>query len=162
MPGRLVTLADMGMTQMMGGTPLGVHMSRQSSSRTVAAGTVSPVSQNMGWRTHELVIVCPKGVPGIEDKNGGHGMALPPEMDERAIAALGGPTDLHVTTTRPEPGTPAVVADPTAAVTRPKMTSASAPWVGRTSFMGLLGGTGAPGCGAASGRGRSGACGWGL
>ncbi|MEO6881094.1 MAG: sulfocyanin-like copper-binding protein [Mycobacteriaceae bacterium] len=60
LPGRLVTvtLADMGMTQMMGGTaPLGVHMRLQSSSRTVAAGTVSLVAENMGWRTHELVIL---------------------------------------------------------------------------------------------------------
>jgi transketolase len=48
-----------------------------------------------------------KGVPELEDKNGWHGKALPPDMAERAIAALGGPTDLHVTTPRPEPGSPA-------------------------------------------------------
>ena len=48
-----------------------------------------------------------KGVPELENKNGWHGKALPPDMAERAIAALGGPTDLHVITARPEPGSPA-------------------------------------------------------
>ncbi len=60
LPGQLVTvtLADRGMTQMMGGTaPMGVHMSLQSSSHTVAAGTITLVAQNRGWRTHELVIL---------------------------------------------------------------------------------------------------------
>ena len=60
-----------------------------------------------------------KGVPELEDKNGWHGKALPPEMAERAIAALGGPSDLQVTTTRPGPGTPAITADPTARLTLP-------------------------------------------
>jgi len=60
-----------------------------------------------------------KGVPELEDKNGWHGKALPPEMAERAITALGGPSDLQVTTTRPGPGTPAITADPTARLTRP-------------------------------------------
>jgi len=60
-----------------------------------------------------------KGVPELEDKNGWHGKALPPEMAERAIAALGGPSDLQVTTTRPGPGMPAITADPTARLTLP-------------------------------------------
>jgi transketolase len=60
-----------------------------------------------------------KGVPEIEDKNGWHGKALPPEMAERAIAALGGVTDLHVTTELPQALTSAVTAEPTAAVTLP-------------------------------------------
>ena len=60
-----------------------------------------------------------KGVPELEDKNGWHGKALPPEMAERAIADLGGPSDLQVTTTRPGPGTPAITADPTARLTLP-------------------------------------------
>ena len=46
-----------------------------------------------------------KGVPELEDKNGWHGRALPPDMAERAIVALGGRTDLRITTARPEPGT---------------------------------------------------------
>jgi transketolase len=58
-----------------------------------------------------------KGVPELEDKDGWHGKALPPEMAERAITALGGPSDLQVATTRPAPGTPAITADPTAKVT---------------------------------------------
>jgi uncharacterized cupredoxin-like copper-binding protein len=53
-----VTLADMGMTQMMGGTaPLGAHMMLRANPTTVPAGQVSLVASNMGWRTHELVIL---------------------------------------------------------------------------------------------------------
>lgn len=53
-----VTVADMGMTQMMGDTaPLGSHMMLRSSLRTVPAGQVSLVVSNRGWRTHELVIL---------------------------------------------------------------------------------------------------------
>jgi transketolase len=37
-----------------------------------------------------------KGVPELEDKNDWHGRALPPDMAARAIAALEGPTDLHI------------------------------------------------------------------
>ena len=60
-----------------------------------------------------------KGVPELEDKNGWHGKALPPDMAERAVAALGGPSDLRITTSRPEPGTPAITADPGARVRLP-------------------------------------------
>ncbi|GAB3610015.1 transketolase [Humibacter ginsengiterrae] len=60
-----------------------------------------------------------KGVPEIEDKNGWHGKALPPEMAERAIAALGRVTSLTVTTESPDAGTPAIHADPSATVTMP-------------------------------------------
>ena len=60
-----------------------------------------------------------KGVPELEDKNGWHGKALPPAMAERAIAALGGVTHQQITTTRPEPGTPSITADPTATITLP-------------------------------------------
>lgn len=61
-----------------------------------------------------------KGVPEIEDKNGWHGKALPPEMAERAIAALGGITDLHVETQHPQLLTSAIAADPNVIVTHPK------------------------------------------
>jgi transketolase len=60
-----------------------------------------------------------KGVPELEDKNGWHGKALPPDMAERAVAALGGRSDLRITTSRPEPGTPAITADPGARVRLP-------------------------------------------
>ncbi len=60
-----------------------------------------------------------KGVPEIEDKNGWHGKALPPDMAERAVAALGGPSDLQITTSHPEPGTPALTRDQPAKVTLP-------------------------------------------
>lgn len=60
LPGRTVrvTLEDMGMTKMMGGTaPMGVHMRLSASPATVRAGQVSLVASNLGWRTHELVIL---------------------------------------------------------------------------------------------------------
>ena len=53
-----VTLADMGMTQMMGGTaPLGAHLMLRAVPATVPAGKVSLIAENRGWRTHELVIL---------------------------------------------------------------------------------------------------------
>jgi transketolase len=60
-----------------------------------------------------------KGVPELEDKNGWHGKALPPEMAERAIAALGGPTDLHVVTAHPTPGASAITPIPGASINWP-------------------------------------------
>ncbi|MEO7147682.1 MAG: transketolase [Terrimesophilobacter sp.] len=60
-----------------------------------------------------------KGVPEIEDKNGWHGKALPPEMAKRAIAALGGPTTVRVETLHPEPGVSAITANPAAQITLP-------------------------------------------
>ena len=53
-----VMLGDMGMTQMMGGTaPLGAHMMLRARPAAVRAGQVSFVASNVGWRTHELVIL---------------------------------------------------------------------------------------------------------
>ena len=43
-----------------------------------------------------------KGVSFIEDKNGWHGRPLPADMAQRAVAALGGERNLHVTTARPD------------------------------------------------------------
>lgn len=78
LPGRTVDvlLGDMGMTQMMGGNaPLGVHMMLQASPATLAAGQVSLVAANRGWRTHELVILplaagkaAGQRVPGSDGK----------------------------------------------------------------------------------------------
>lgn len=53
-----VTLADMGMTQMMGGTaPTDARMMLRATPVAVPAGKVSFVAANMGWRTHELVVL---------------------------------------------------------------------------------------------------------
>lgn len=78
LPGRTVTtmLADRGMSQMMGGTaPLGARMRLRAVPNTVAAGTVTLVATNMGWRTHELVILplaagesAGQRVPGSDGK----------------------------------------------------------------------------------------------
>ncbi len=54
----IVMLGDMGMMRMMGGTaPLGVRMMLRAVPGTVPAGPVSLLAENMGWRTHELVIL---------------------------------------------------------------------------------------------------------
>ena len=66
----------MGMTHMMGGVaPMGAHMRLTAFPTTVAAGRVSLVAANFGWRTHELVILpLPNGagagerVPGSDGK----------------------------------------------------------------------------------------------
>ena len=78
LPGRVVTvtLADMGMTQTMGGTaPAGAHMMLRASPLTMAAGQISVVAQNIGWRIHELVILplaagttAGQRVPGADGK----------------------------------------------------------------------------------------------
>ena len=60
-----------------------------------------------------------KGVPNLEDVNGWHGKALPADMAVRAIAALGGPTDLHTRGALPQPGSPAITPAPGAPITWP-------------------------------------------
>ena len=53
-----VMLGDMGMTQMMGGVaPMGQHMMLRAVPAQVPAGQVSFAVANMGWRTHELVVL---------------------------------------------------------------------------------------------------------
>ena len=48
----------MGMTQTTGGTaPLGGHMMLRADPPTATAGQISIIASNMGWRTHELVIL---------------------------------------------------------------------------------------------------------
>ncbi len=49
-----------------------------------------------------------KGFSEIENKDGWHGKALPPDMAERAIAELGGVRDIAVDTPRPQAGESAV------------------------------------------------------
>jgi transketolase len=60
-----------------------------------------------------------KGVPELENKNGWHGKALPPEMAERAIAALGGVSDVHVATAHPSPDSPAITPNPSTSINWP-------------------------------------------
>src|SRR5713226_2179373 len=48
-----------------------------------------------------------KGFSEIENKEGWHGKALPPDMAQRAIKELGGVRGLRVKTAKPEPGIPA-------------------------------------------------------
>ncbi|MGZ6884429.1 MAG: hypothetical protein ACXVET_16760 [Nocardioidaceae bacterium] len=60
LPGNVVRvqLADMGMTRMMGGVaPMNAHMRLRAVPASVPAGQVSLVASNVGWRTHELVVL---------------------------------------------------------------------------------------------------------
>ncbi|TPG17028.1 hypothetical protein [Pedococcus bigeumensis] len=51
-------LADMGMTRMVGGdAPMGARMMLDAAPASTSAGTVTFVASNMGWRTHELVVM---------------------------------------------------------------------------------------------------------
>jgi transketolase len=59
-----------------------------------------------------------KGFSEIENKEGWHGKALPPDMAERAIEELGGIRHLRVDGLKPEPGEPAIKAAP-AVITLP-------------------------------------------
>jgi transketolase len=52
-----------------------------------------------------------KGFSEIENKDGWHGKALPPDMAERAIKELGGIRNLKVKTAKPEAGAPAIKHD---------------------------------------------------
>lgn len=53
-----VRLSDMGMTRVMGGAvPMGTPMRLSVLPATVAAGRVTLVAENVGWRTHELVVL---------------------------------------------------------------------------------------------------------
>lgn len=53
-----VLLGDMGMTSMMGGVaPMGARMMLRALPARVAAGPVTFVAANRGWRTHELVVL---------------------------------------------------------------------------------------------------------
>jgi hypothetical protein len=64
LPGSLVrvVLADMGMTRLSGGTaPLGAPMMLRAQPVSVPAGRVSLVASNLGWRTHELVVLPLEG-----------------------------------------------------------------------------------------------------
>ncbi|AIX99935.1 transketolase [Arthrobacter sp. PAMC 25486] len=61
-----------------------------------------------------------KGVPEVENKNGWHGKAIPADIAELAIAALGGPTGLQTTSPLPDPGTPAISPNPHADITLPR------------------------------------------
>ena len=60
LPGAIVkvSLEDMGMTQMMGGTaPLSAQMRLSATPSEISGPTVSIVVSNYGWRTHELVVL---------------------------------------------------------------------------------------------------------
>lgn len=71
-----VVLADMGMTQMMGGTaPMDAHMMLRATPTAVAAGTVTLIASDRGWRTHELVVlplaagaVAGQRIPGADGR----------------------------------------------------------------------------------------------
>jgi uncharacterized cupredoxin-like copper-binding protein len=60
LPGQTVNVivGDMGMNSMMGGTaPMGAHMMLRATPAGAKAGQVSFAVANIGWRTHEFVIL---------------------------------------------------------------------------------------------------------
>jgi uncharacterized cupredoxin-like copper-binding protein len=77
-PGEVVRvrLSDMGMTAMASGdAPLGMRMVLRATPSVVTAGTVTLLVENLGWRTHELVVlplaagaVDGQRVPGADGK----------------------------------------------------------------------------------------------
>jgi transketolase len=60
-----------------------------------------------------------KGVPEVEDQNGWHGKAIPAEIAEKAVAALGGVRDLHAGLPPRPRQVPAITPDPLAPVELP-------------------------------------------
>jgi transketolase len=60
-----------------------------------------------------------KGFSEIENKDGWHGVALPPDMAVRAIDELGGERNLLLEVQKPERGAPAIKPQPAAEVTLP-------------------------------------------
>ncbi len=70
-----VALGDMGMTKMMNGVaPMGARMRLLASTTRVAAGKVSLVVSNLGWRTHEVVVLpLAVGVPAGQRAVGANG-----------------------------------------------------------------------------------------
>ena len=78
-----VRLADMGLTRMMGGdAPMGSRMSLSVAPGSTAAGSVSFVASNIGWRTHELVVMPLTGkssagqrIPGTDGRIAEEGSA---------------------------------------------------------------------------------------
>lgn len=78
LPGTLVSVmvGDMGMTRMMAGiAPVGGHMMLRAVPATVPAGEVSFEVANMGWRTHEMVVLplapgrsAGERVPGVDGR----------------------------------------------------------------------------------------------
>ncbi|MCW2620953.1 MAG: hypothetical protein JWL64_555 [Frankiales bacterium] len=64
---------------MSGSAPVGAHMMLRATPAGVPAGTVSLVASNLGWRTHELVIL-PLGPGAGPTAGAGH---RPPGPDGR-------------------------------------------------------------------------------
>ena len=78
-PGEVVRvrLSDMGMSAMASGdAPLGMRMVLRASPSVVTAGTDTLLVENLGWRTHELVVLpLAAGADGKVDESGSLGEA---------------------------------------------------------------------------------------
>src|SRR5258708_14395151 len=86
------------------------------SPRAIAAPDVPAIDRAYGTAlsaTGKPTVIIAKTIKGkgfseIENKDGWHGKALPPDMAERAIKELGGIRHLKVKTAKPESGQPAI------------------------------------------------------
>ncbi|MDA8357804.1 MAG: transketolase [Actinomycetota bacterium] len=61
-----------------------------------------------------------RGVKELEDAEGWHGRALPADLAERAISALGGPSAINVTSPPPPPPPPVRAPEPPATINLPR------------------------------------------
>lgn len=136
--GNLTTIVDVNRLGQNGPTALGWEVDRYAERVRAFGAQALPVDGHDLGAIHEALAaarstpdqptvilartVKGKGVPEVEDKDGWHGKALPDEIADPAIEALGGPTDVRVKTLPPEPGEPAITPNPSAGVPLPSYT----------------------------------------
>ena len=116
--GNLTAIVDVNELGMRGPTALGWNL-EQYAERVCAFGCVPlvidghdleaiddalDVARSNAMPTVVLArTVKGRGVPELEDRNGWHGRPLPAAMAERAVADLGGRSDLHIRPMKPAP-----------------------------------------------------------
>jgi transketolase len=116
--GNLTAIVDVNELGMRGPTALGWNL-EQYAERVCAFGCVPlvidghdldaiedalDVARSSAMPTVVLArTVKGRGVPELEDRNGWHGRPLPAAMADRAVADLGGRSDLHIRPLKPAP-----------------------------------------------------------
>ena len=98
LPGSIahVIVGDMGMTRMMGGVaPLGGQMMLRAFPTSVPAGRVSIVVGNVGWRTHEMVVLplAPGQAAGQRTPGGDGRVDETGSLGEASASCAAGPGD---------------------------------------------------------------------
>jgi hypothetical protein len=91
-----VILADMGMTRTMGGiAPMVARMMLRVDPASVAAGQISLAASNLGWRTHELVMLPLTGGAAAGQRIGGPDGKVPEtgSLGEASTSCAAGTAD---------------------------------------------------------------------